>query len=253
MWEIFANTEVWMALLTLTVLEIVLGIDNIIFISILSGKLPKHQQASARLIGLALAMGTRILLLFSLFWIMSLTKPFVTVMNHGISGRDLILLAGGFFLVAKSTLEIHEKIQEVSDHESSTHVPKPASYGMALIQIALLDIVFSLDSVITAVGMANQIWIMVTAIVLAVIVMMIFSNWVSDFIDRNPTIKMLALAFLLLIGVVLMGEGLGQEISKGYIYTAMAFSAFVELLNMKTRKHRDQPQSPKPKEHAHIG
>lgn len=234
--DFLANSEAWVALLTLTALEIVLGIDNIIFISILSSKLPTQQQSSARLIGLGLAMGTRIALLFSLFWVMSLTKPLFAVLGQELSGRDLILLLGGLFLVAKSTHEIHQKVADIEDHTGSVRVPKVPSYGSALVQIALLDIVFSLDSVITAVGMVDQIWIMVTAIVIAVGVMMVFSGWVSDFIDRNPTIKMLALAFLLLIGVVLMGEGMGHRIPKGYIYTAMAFSAFVELLNMKTRR-----------------
>lgn len=236
MFELFSSSEAWAALVTLTALEIVLGIDNIIFISILSSKLPVHQQASARLIGLGLAMGTRILLLFSLVWVMGLTKPLFPLFGQDISGRDLILLGGGLFLIAKSTHEIHEKVQDVSEHHSSVRVGKVPSYMSALVQIALLDIVFSLDSVITAVGMVDEIPIMVTAIVIAVATMMVFSGWVSDFIDRNPTIKMLALSFLLLIGVVLMAEGFGQHIPKGYIYSAMAFSAFVEFLNMKVRK-----------------
>lgn len=241
--EILANTEIWAALLTLTALEIVLGIDNIIFISILSSRLPSHQQANARLMGLFFAMGTRILLLFSLVWVMSLSKPLFEVFQHGVSGRDLILLIGGLFLVAKSTREIHDKVHDIEEHTSSMNVPKKApSFLGALVQIALLDIVFSLDSVITAVGMANEIWIMVTAIVIAVAVMMIFSNWVSDFIEKNPTIKMLALAFLLLIGVVLMAEGFGQHIPKGYIYSAMAFSAFVEMLNMKATRSGQKKQ-----------
>ncbi len=224
----------WAALLTLTALEIVLGIDNIIFISILAGKLPAHQQARARLIGLGLAMGTRIALLFSLFWVMSLTKPLFAVMDHGVSGRDLILIFGGLFLVAKSTHEIHEKVHDIEEHVSGVPTAPVPTFMSALVQIAILDIVFSLDSVITAVGMANEIWIMVTAVVISVFVMMIFSGWVSDFIERNPTIKMLALAFLLLIGVVLIAEGFGQHVAKGYIYSAMAFSAFVELLNMRS-------------------
>jgi predicted tellurium resistance membrane protein TerC len=239
MLDISIDTETLAALVTLTALEIVLGIDNIVFISILSSKLPTQQQASARLIGLSLAMGTRILFLLSLVWIMGLTKPMFAVLGHSVSGRDLILLGGGLFLIAKATHEIHEKVQDVADHASSVRVGKPPSYRSALIQIALLDIVFSLDSVITAVGMANEIWVMVTAVVIAVGVMMVFSGWVSDFIDRNPSIKMLALAFLLLIGVVLMAEGLHQHIPKGYIYSAMAFSVFVEILNMKTRKRYD--------------
>jgi len=232
--EFLHDTEMWAALLTLTALEIVLGIDNIIFISILAGKLPAHQQARARLIGLGLAMGTRIALLFSLFWVMSLTKPLFAVMDHGVSGRDLILIFGGLFLVAKSTHEIHEKVHDIEEHVSGVPTAPVPTFMSALVQIAILDIVFSLDSVITAVGMANEIWIMVTAVVISVFVMMIFSGWVSDFIERNPTIKMLALAFLLLIGVVLIAEGFGQHVAKGYIYSAMAFSAFVELLNMRS-------------------
>lgn len=241
MLDFITNSELLAALITLTALEIVLGIDNIIFISILAGKLPVQQQASARLAGLGLAMGTRIMLLFSLVWVMNLTKPLFGVLGHPVAGRDLILIGGGLFLIAKSTHEIHEKVQDVAEHQPSMKAMKKPSYVGALVQIALLDIVFSLDSVITAVGMANEIWIMVTAIVIAVGVMMVFSGWVSDFIEQNPTIKMLALAFLLLIGVVLMAEGFHQHISKGYIYSAMAFSAFVELLNMKTRKRVDAP------------
>ncbi|MBC8000196.1 MAG: TerC family protein [Leptolyngbya sp.] len=239
------NGEILLALLTLTVLEIVLGIDNIIFISILAAKLPTEQQKSARILGLSMAMVTRIALLLSLSWIMTLTKPLFAVHGHEVSGRDLILFGGGLFLIAKSTHEIHEKVRNVSLHQNSVQVNKPPSYIAALIQIALLDMVFSLDSVITAVGMVNEIWIMVTAIVISVVVMMLFSTWVSDFIDKNPTIKILALSFLLLIGVVLTAEGLGQEISKGYIYFAMAFSAFIEFVNMKMRKTEEPVDSAK--------
>jgi predicted tellurium resistance membrane protein TerC len=214
------------------VLEIVLGIDNIIFISILSGKLPKDQQNKARLTGLALAMITRILLLFSIVWIMRLTLPLFTVLGQQISGRDIILIAGGLFLLAKSTFEIHDKLEGEEGHRSSK-VAK--SFGSVITQILLLDVVFSLDSVITAVGMANNIIIMIVAVVIAVGVMMVSSKSISDFVEKHPTIKMLALAFLILIGVSLIAEGLEQHIPKGYIYFAMAFSIFVEMLNLKMK------------------
>ena len=226
------NAEIWAALLTLTTLEIVLGIDNIVFISILAAKLPSHQQGTARMLGLGLAMISRIALLFSIVWVMSLTKTLFNINHHDFSGRDLILFFGGLFLVWKSTKEIHERVHELeSDTENKPKI-HPSFVG-TLFQIMLLDIVFSLDSVITAVGMANELWIMVTAVVIAVIVMMVFSNWVSEFIDRNPAIKVLALSFLMLIGMVLMADGMGQHIPKGYVYSAMAFSIFVELINMK--------------------
>ncbi|MBK7258029.1 MAG: TerC family protein [Ignavibacteriae bacterium] len=230
-----AQPETWIALLTLTALEIVLGIDNIIFISILAGKLPKEQQAKGRTWGLALAMITRILLLLSLSWIMRLTEPWFGVFGQEISGRDLILLIGGLFLIAKSTHEIHDKLE--GPEEAGVRVgKKKASFTSVIIQIMLLDIVFSLDSVITAVGMANQVAVMVAAIVIAVIIMMISSSAVSEFVHRHPTVKMLALSFLLLIGVTLVAEGFHQHISKGYIYFAMAFSVFVEMLNLRIRK-----------------
>jgi len=233
-----ADPQSWIALTTLTGLEIVLGIDNIIFISILSGKLPMHMQQKARILGLGLAMLTRILLLFSLTWLMSLTKPFFAVLNHGISGRDLILIAGGLFLLAKSTLEIHDKLEGSEAHDPS----RPASsFAMVLIQIMLLDVVFSLDSVITAIGMANQLTIMVLAVILAVIFMMFASSSISRFVERHPTIKILALSFLLLIGVALIGDGLTLHIPKGYIYFAMAFSVFVEMLNQRMRKRETEP------------
>lgn len=230
--EWITNPESLIALLTLTVLEIVLGIDNIIFISILSGKLPKHQQDNARLTGLALAMITRILLLFSIVWIMKLTLPLFTVLGQEISGRDIILIAGGLFLLAKSTFEIHDKLEGDEGHRSAK-VAK--SFGSVITQILLLDIVFSLDSVITAVGMANNIIIMIVAVVIAVGIMMVSSKSISNFVEKHPTVKMLALAFLLLIGVSLIAEGLDQHISKGYIYFAMAFSVFVEMLNLKMK------------------
>ncbi len=226
------------ALLTLTVLEIVLGIDNIIFISILSGKLPKHQQDKARLTGLALAMITRILLLFSIVWIMKLTLPLFTVLSQEISGRDIILIVGGLFLLAKSTFEIHDKLEGEEGHRTAKAAK---SFGSVIIQILLLDIVFSLDSVITAVGMANNIIIMIIAVVIAVGVMMVSSKSISNFVEKHPTVKMLALAFLILIGVSLIAEGLEQHIPKGYIYFAMAFSVFVEMLNLKMKSKKRNP------------
>ena len=230
--EWITNPESLIALLTLTVLEIVLGIDNIIFISILSGKLPKEQQNKARLTGLALAMVMRILLLFSIFWIMKLTLPLFAVFGKEISGRDLILIGGGLFLLAKSTFEIHDKL-EGEEHTKASKVVK--SFASVIVQIMLLDIVFSLDSVITAVGMARELIIMVLAVIIAVGVMMVSAKSISDFVEKHPTVKMLALAFLLLIGFSLVAEGLGQHIPKGYIYFAMAFSVFVEMLNLKMK------------------
>lgn len=236
--EWITQPESLIALLTLTVLEIVLGIDNIIFISILSGKLPKEQQNKARLTGLALAMITRILLLFSIVWIMKLTLPLFTALGQEISGRDLILIGGGLFLIAKSTFEIHDKLEGEEGHKS-TKVAK--SFANVITQIILLDIVFSLDSVITAVGMANNIMIMILAVVIAVGVMMLSSKSISDFVEKHPTVKMLALAFLLLIGVSLIAEGFEQHIPKGYIYFAMAFSVFVEMLNLKMKSKSRNP------------
>ncbi|HSR18690.1 MAG TPA: TerC family protein [Ignavibacteriaceae bacterium] len=230
--------ESLIALLTLTLLEIVLGVDNIIFISILSGKLPPSQENKARLIGLILAMLARIALLFSLTLIMKLTAPVFVIFNNEISGRDIILISGGLFLLGKSTFEIHERLEGVGDHHSVKISP---SFKSVIIQILLLDIVFSLDSVITAVGMANQISIMIAAIVIAVGFMMFFSGKIGSFIHKHPTIKMLALSFLLLIGFSLVAEGLGQHISKGYIYFAMAFSVFVEMLNLKIRTKSQSP------------
>ena len=231
------SAESWAALLTLTVLEIVLGIDNIVFISILASKLPFRQQARARTIGLALAMITRILLLLSLTWIMRLTAPLFVVLEHEFSGRDLILLVGGIFLIWKSTHEIHERLEGESESEPSAR--GATTMGGVLLQIALLDLVFSLDSVITAVGMANQVAVMIVAIMIAVGFMMFAASLISAFVERHPTVKMLALSFLLLIGVMLIAEGFGQHISKGYVYFAMAFSVFVEVLNLRARKGRD--------------
>jgi predicted tellurium resistance membrane protein TerC len=227
------NPESWIALLTLTVLEIVLGIDNIIFISILVGKLPKGQQPKARRLGLMLAMVMRILLLASLAWMARLTSPLFPFLGHGVSGRDLILLIGGLFLLTKATREIHEKL-EGEEGEASRKVA--ASFTAVLIQILLLDVVFSLDSVITAVGMANHLTVMIAAVVIAVGVMMFAAGPIGEFVGRHPTVKMLALAFLILIGMSLVAEGLGQHIPKGYIYFAMAFSVFVEALNLRAQK-----------------
>lgn len=227
------DPQAWIALATLTALEIVLGIDNVIFISILAGKLPHEQQAKARRTGLALAMITRILLLFSLAWIIRLTAPLFTVVGQEISGRDLILIGGGLFLLAKSTHEIHGKLEGDEGHGTARTT---ATFGSVIVQILLLDVVFSLDSVITAVGMVDQLSIMITAVVIAVGFMMLFAGPISAFVDRHPTVKMLALSFLLLIGVTLIAEGFDQHISKGYIYFAMAFSVMVEMLNLKMRK-----------------
>lgn len=231
------DPQIWVTLLTLTLLEIVLGIDNIIFISILACKLPPNEQNKARLTGLALAMFVRVGLLFSITWVMNLTRPFFTFLNHEISGRDLILIFGGLFLMAKSTHEIHEKLEGESHAQESK---KKMSFAKVITQIILLDIVFSLDSVITAVGMSNQIAVMISAVVIAVFFMMFFSGAISHFVEKHPTIKMLALSFLLLIGVTLVAEGWHQHISKGYIYFSMAFSVFVEMLNLKMR-HKAAP------------
>ncbi|MCC6764595.1 MAG: TerC family protein [Deltaproteobacteria bacterium] len=236
--DFLASPESWIAFVTLTSLEIVLGIDNIIFISILAGKLPPAQQRSARLIGLSLAMITRILLLLSLSWIIRLTAPLFTVLRNDISGRDLILLVGGLFLLAKSTHEIHQKLEGDAGHAGKATHP---SYGSALVQIMLLDIVFSLDSVITAVGMVDEIAIMIAAVVSAVAFMMVFAGSISAFVERHPTIKMLALSFLLLIGVTLIAEGFDQHFPKGYVYFAMAFSVFVEMLNLRMRAAHEPP------------
>jgi predicted tellurium resistance membrane protein TerC len=232
------DPQIWLALVTLTTLEIVLGIDNVVFIAILAGKLPEAQQKRARLIGLGLAMFSRIALLASIVWIMQLTAPLFSVFGNEISGRDIILFVGGLFLLAKSTHEIHNKL-EAKEGESSARVA--ASFAGVITQIILLDLVFSLDSVITAVGMANQIGVMIAAVVIAVIFMMMFAGAISDFVNRHPTVKMLALSFLLLIGVTLIADAFDQHISKGYIYFAMAFSVFVEMLNLKMRSRMAEP------------
>ena len=236
MTEIFTADNL-IALATLSLLEIVLGIDNIVFLSILSAKLPVEQRAKGRRVGLALAMLMRIALLLSLSWVMRLVQPFFALFGHSFSGKDLILLGGGLFLIGKATFEIHERL------EGPEHGPElgqqGASFGRVIVQIMLLDIVFSLDSVITAVGMAKALWVMIAAIVLAVGVMMLFANAVGNFVERHPTIKMLALSFLILIGVMLVAESMGKEVEKGYVYFAMAFSLGVELLNLKLRKRSD--------------
>jgi predicted tellurium resistance membrane protein TerC len=233
-----ADPQIWMALLTLTALEIVLGIDNIIFIAILAGRLPEHQQQRGRTIGLGLAMITRILLLFSITLIMKLTAPLFTIFGSQISGRDIILILGGLFLLGKSTLEIHGNLEGEEAHGEGTPPRKAASFLSVITQIMLLDIVFSLDSVITAIGLAEQLPVMVAAIVIAVVFMMFLAGSISRFVENHPTIKILALSFLLLVGISLVGEGLEMHIPKGYIYFAMAFSIFVESLNLKVRKHR---------------
>jgi len=238
--EHLLTSESLIALATLTGLEIVLGIDNIVFISILTGKLPPARQGAARRLGLLLAMGMRIALLLAISWVMGLTAPLFTVsaLDHAFTGRDLILLIGGLFLVAKATYEIHDKL-EGGVHEHGA--PKVVSFGAILVQIMLLDIVFSLDSVITAVGMAKHVEIMIAAVVVSVLVMMVFAGSIAHFIERHPTMKVLALSFLLLIGVVLIADGFGQHVSKGYIYFAMAFSLFVEVMNIRLRKVAEKP------------
>ena len=230
-----SDPESWVALLTLLSLEIVLGIDNVIFIAILTGKLPEAKQARARTLGLAMAMLTRVALLFSLAWIARLTDPLFSVRGHDFDGRDLILLAGGMFLLTKSTREIHARIEGDEEHGSNTKKPGP-SFARVIVEIMVLDMVFSLDSVITAVGMVDEIGIMVTAVIVAVGIMMIAAGAISCFVERHPTIKMLALSFLLLIGGTLVAEGWGQHIAKGYIYFAMGFSVFVEFLNLRARR-----------------
>ena len=234
----FLDPHLWIGLITLTVLEIVLGIDNIIFISILSGKLPARKQANARRIGLGLAMVMRVLLLLSLTWVMGLTRPLFTLLGFDVSGRAVILIAGGLFLLTKSTHEIHNNLEGEDEERRVRTVPSLLS---VLVQISLLDIVFSLDSVITAVGMVDHVGIMIAAVVLAVVAMMFFAGPIANFVERHPTIKMLALSFLLLIGVNLIADGVGFHIPKGYTYFSMGFAVFVEVLNLKLRKRRAVP------------
>ncbi len=233
--DFLADPQIWVSLFTLTALEIVLGIDNVIFISILAGKLPVAQQDKARKTGLMLALVTRILLLCSITWVMSLTKVLFTlpVMDVPVTGKSLILLAGGLFLIGKSVMEIHEKLEGADGHATSTL--GKVSFNGVIFQILLLDIVFSLDSVITAVGMANQLWVMIVAVIIALGVMLAFAGAISDFVNKHPTLKMLALSFLILIGVMLVGDSLGHHIPKGYIYFSMAFAFGVEMLNLRLR------------------
>jgi predicted tellurium resistance membrane protein TerC len=238
-------TEILIALVTLTFLEIVLGIDNVIFISILSGKLPPAQQKRARRVGLVMAMVMRIALLMSLAWLAQLTAPLFTVMAHSISGRDVVLIGGGLFLLGKSTFEIHEGLEGAGGDRAAR---RAASFGSVIAQVMILDIVFSLDSVITAIGMANQLPVMITAIVLAVLVMMLAAEPISAFVSAHPTLKMLALSFLLLIGISLVAEGFGGHIPKGYIYFAMGFSVFVEMINIRLRKKGSPVELHKPYE-----
>lgn len=233
--QLLTDPQAWIAFLTLLSLELVLGIDNIIFISILAGKLPGHQQATARSVGLALAMVSRILLLLSLSWVIRLTSPLFSILQREISGRDLILILGGLFLLGKSTFEIHESLEGEPGHASAK---VKAAFVSIIIQILLLDVVFSLDSVITAVGMVDELAIMIAAVICAVVFMMMFSAPLSHFVAKHPTIKMLALSFLLLIGLSLLVEGFGVHIPKGYVYFAMGFSVFVEMLNLRLRKKR---------------
>lgn len=242
--EFLAQPGTWVIpLLTLTLLEIVLGIDNVIFISILAGKLPIQQQAKARNTGLLLAFVTRVLLLFSISWLMGLTQPLFTmpVLDRGMTGRDLILLLGGLFLVGKSVMEIHDKLEGEEGHGGVA--AKVASFQAVIVQILMLDIVFSLDSVITAVGMVDKLWVMIAAVLISLVFMLAFAGRISDFVNRHPTIKMLALSFLILIGVTLVGEGLGQHIPKGYIYFSMAFAFGVEMLNLRMRGKSANPVS----------
>ena len=235
--EWLTQPETWISLLTLTVLEIVLGIDNIVFISILADKLPESDRAKARQIGLGLAMFMRIALLLSISWLIGLTKPLFHIASFEFSGRDLILLVGGLFLLGKATFEIHDKLE--GEEHTKAEKAKASSLTNVIFQILLLDIVFSLDSVITAVGMADLVGVMIAAVVIAVIIMMVSVNAISDFISQHPTIKILALSFLLLIGFSLTAEGLGQEIEKGYVYFAMGFSVFVEFLNLRIRRNKE--------------
>jgi predicted tellurium resistance membrane protein TerC len=242
--EWLTDPQIWISLLTLTGLEIVLGIDNIIFISILAGKLPQAQQEKARKLGLSLALITRIMLLTSLSWIMGLTRPLFTLplLRQEISGRDVVLLVGGLFLIWKSVKEVHEKLEDVDGHANPSRAR--ISFAGVIVQILLLDIVFSLDSVITAVGMADNLWVMIAAVTIALGVMLLFARAIADFVNRHPTLKMLALSFLILIGVTLVGEGLGQHIPKGYIYFSMAFAFGVEMLNLKLRAKAAQREKP---------
>ncbi len=236
-----SDPAIWTSLLTLTALEIVLGVDNIVFISILAGKLPEHQRDRARLVGLGGAMIMRILLLFSISWVIGLTEPWFSLFDRDFSGRDLILLIGGFFLIFKATMEIHEKLE---GHEVGQEVKAAVSFMSVIVQVMLLDLVFSLDSVITAVGIADELPVMIAAVIIAVGVMLFAAKPLSEFVEKHPTVKVLALSFLLLIGMSLVAEGFHQHIPKGYIYTAMAFSVLVEIINLRVRANQGQVHQP---------
>ena len=241
MLDLLSRAETWIALATLTAMEIVLGIDNIVFLTILAGRLPRERQPAARRLGLVFALATRLLLLLGITWIMGLTRELFSVAGHGFSGRDLILLGGGLFLLGKATFEIHDKLEVKHAPEGSPGPGGKSAFWLTIVQIGILDIVFSLDSVITAVGMAQHLAIMIAAMIAAVIVMLVFAGAIGDFVERHPTIKMLALSFLLLIGAMLVAEALGRHVEKGYIYFAMAFSLLVELLNMRMRRAQRAP------------
>ena len=241
--EQLANPEIWIALATLTALELVLGIDNIIFISILAGKLPPERRDKARRLGIMLAAVSRLGLLMAIAWIVGLTAPLFELFGHAFSWRDLILIGGGLFLIGKATHEIHQKLEGATEHVSTGATTTTATFGGVIMQIMLLDIVFSLDSIITAVGMVDQRWVMVTAILASIVFMLMFARPLGEFVERHPTVKVLALSFLIMIGLVLMADGFGQHIPKGYVYAAMAFSVFVELINLAIRR-RAQRQAP---------
>ena len=237
------NPEIWIALATLTALELVLGIDNIIFISILAAKVPPAQRDMARKVGITLAAVTRLGLLLAIAWIVGLTAPLFSVFDHAFSWRDLILIGGGLFLIAKATQEIHHKLEGATGHVGAG-AAATATFGAVIVQIMLLDIVFSLDSIITAVGMVDQLWVMVTAILISIAFMLLFAKPLGEFVDRHPTVKILALSFLIMIGLVLIADGFGQHIPKGYIYAAMAFSVFVELINLWIRRRAQRNVPP---------
>ncbi|MCY7389717.1 MAG: TerC family protein [Burkholderiales bacterium] len=237
--ECVSNPQIWLSLLTLSALEIVLGIDNIVFLAILTNRLPPHQRDLGRKIGLTLALGTRLLLLATLAWIVKLTAPLFTMFDHGFSWRDLILIGGGLFLLVKAVLEIHETVEGESNSQADSDAPKVyAAFSAIVVQIAIIDIIFSLDSVITAVGMADTLWVMVVAVVVAMLIMLVASGPLSDFVSAHPTIKMLALSFLLLIGVLLIADGFGLKIPKGYLYFALGFSVAVEAMNHWMRRKK---------------
>ena len=239
--ESLANPEIWIALATLTALELVLGIDNIIFISILAGKLPPEQRDKARKLGIMLAALTRLGLLFAIAWIVGLTAPIFSVFGHEISWRDIILIGGGLFLIGKATHEIHQKLEGATEDNA---MAAAATFGSVIVQIMILDIVFSLDSIITAVGMVEERWVMFAAILISIVFMLLFAKAIGDFVERHPTVKVLALSFLIMIGLVLMADGFGQKIPKGYIYAAMAFSVFVEMINLWIRNRAKKKVEP---------